>query len=89
MGDDTRSWLPPSAPLATSTDVPRPNDPPESAYFLSVNRNKRSMCIDFKTPQGLQIIHKLVRKSDVLVENFIPGSWIQPPGGNVSYFTSF
>jgi succinate--hydroxymethylglutarate CoA-transferase len=75
MGDDTRSWRPPSAPLPSSEDVPKPDDPPESAYFLSVNRNKRSICVDFKKPDGLDIVHKLVQQSDVLVENFIPGSF--------------
>lgn len=41
-GDDTRSWLPPFAPLSTNSTVPRPDLPPESAYFLQANRNKRS-----------------------------------------------
>jgi succinate--hydroxymethylglutarate CoA-transferase len=41
-GDDTRSWLPPFAPLSTDSTVPRPDLPPESAYFLQANRNKRS-----------------------------------------------
>jgi hypothetical protein len=47
--------------------------PPESAYFLAVNRNKRSITVNFKKPKGLEILHKLVAKADVLVENFIPG----------------
>ncbi|KAF8967071.1 CAIB/BAIF family enzyme [Flammula alnicola] len=47
--------------------------PPESAYFLAVNRNKRSMTVNFKTPEGLEIIRKLVKKSDILVENFVSG----------------
>lgn len=47
--------------------------PPESAYFLSVNRNKRSVTVDFKSPAGLEILHRLVKRSDILVENFIPG----------------
>lgn len=47
--------------------------PPESAYFLAVNRNKRSITVNFKAPEGLEIIQKLVERSDVLVENFIPG----------------
>ncbi|KAI0256608.1 CAIB/BAIF family enzyme [Lactifluus subvellereus] len=47
--------------------------PPESAYFLAVNRNKRSITVNFKEPKGLKILHKLVAKADVLVENFLPG----------------
>ncbi|KAA1469966.1 CoA-transferase family III [Dentipellis sp. KUC8613] len=70
-GDDTRSWNPPSAPL--KADDPAPHLPPESAYFLAVNRNKRSITVNFKDPAGLDILRKLVEKSDVLVENYIPG----------------
>ncbi|KAF7299253.1 CaiB/baiF CoA-transferase family protein C7orf10 [Mycena indigotica] len=69
-GDDTRSWSPPSAPLLESAP---PDSTPESAYFLAVNRNKRSMTCNFKDPAGLEIIHKLVARSDVLVENFVSG----------------
>jgi succinate--hydroxymethylglutarate CoA-transferase len=47
--------------------------PPESAYFLSVNRNKRSITVNFKTPEGLEIMERLVKRSDVLVENFVSG----------------
>lgn len=47
--------------------------PPESAYFLAVNRNKRSITVNFKKQRGLEILHKLVAKADVLVENFLPG----------------
>lgn len=49
------------------------NLPPESAYFLSANRNKRSVTVDFKSPAGLEILHRLIEQSDVLVENFISG----------------
>ena len=45
----------------------------ESAYFLSVNRNKKSVAINFRTEQGQKILKDLVQKSDVLVENFVPG----------------
>jgi crotonobetainyl-CoA:carnitine CoA-transferase CaiB-like acyl-CoA transferase len=45
----------------------------ESAYFLSVNRNKRSIIIDFKKEEGLRLIKQMVTKADVLVENYIPG----------------
>lgn len=74
QGDDTRSWMPPSAPLKSKGDnVPLPNERPESAYFLSVNRNKRAICVNFKEEKGLEIMHKLVKEADVLVENYIPG----------------
>ncbi len=66
-GDDTRSWGP---PFAVPLDE---NEVKESAYFLGVNRNKRSITVNFKTEQGLEIIKKLARRSDVLIENFIPG----------------
>jgi crotonobetainyl-CoA:carnitine CoA-transferase CaiB-like acyl-CoA transferase len=60
-GDETRGWGPPF--LGN-----------ESAYYLCVNRNKRSIVVDFKTEDGLSIIRELVKKSDVLVENFRPGT---------------
>ena len=66
-GDDTRLWGP---PFAKAQD---PKDSNESAYFLGVNRNKKSMTLDFKDPKGLEIVQKLVQGSDVLVENFVPG----------------
>ena len=40
---------------------------------MAANRNKRSITVNFKKPEGIDIIHRLVRTSDVLVENFIPG----------------
>ncbi|KAJ3514196.1 hypothetical protein NLJ89_g2511 [Agrocybe chaxingu] len=72
-GDDTRSWHPPSAPTLPSAPKASARLPPESAYFLAVNRNKRSMTVNFKDPEGLEIVRKLVAKSDVLVENFVSG----------------
>ncbi|KAJ3935122.1 MAG: CAIB/BAIF family enzyme [Lentinula lateritia] len=78
-GDDTRSWNPPSAPLlpqsSSSSSLPERAHslPPESAYFLSSNRNKRSITVNFKDPAGLEIVHKLIEQADVLVENYIPG----------------
>jgi glutaryl-CoA transferase len=60
-GDETRSWGPPFAGS-------------ESAYYLCVNRNKRSIVVNFKTEEGRTIIHELVKQSDVLVENFRPGT---------------
>ncbi|KAI0801983.1 CAIB/BAIF family enzyme [Irpex lacteus] len=70
-GDDTRSWSPPSAPQIP--DAPASHLPAESAYFLAVNRNKRSLTVNFKKPEGLAVLHKLIAQSDILVENFISG----------------
>ena len=53
--------------------APASDKPPESAYFLAVNRNKRSITVNFKQPEGLQIVHKLIEDADVLVENYISG----------------
>jgi formyl-CoA transferase len=58
LGDDTRHWGPPFAQGG------------ESAYFLCVNRNKRSMTLNLKSDQGIQILKELIKQSDVLVENF-------------------
>ncbi len=58
LGDDTRHWGPPFARGG------------ESAYFLCVNRNKRSLTLNLKSEQGLQIIKQLIQHSDILVENF-------------------
>jgi crotonobetainyl-CoA:carnitine CoA-transferase CaiB-like acyl-CoA transferase len=64
-GDDTRSWGPPWA------DGPQGR---ESAYYLSVNRNKRSLCADLKSAEGSALIRELAREADVVVENFAPGT---------------
>ncbi|KJA17482.1 hypothetical protein HYPSUDRAFT_46442 [Hypholoma sublateritium FD-334 SS-4] len=72
-GDDTRSWSPPSAPLVSTAPGASRHLPPESAYYLAVNRNKRSITVNFKSLEGLEIIRKLVAKSDILVENFVSG----------------
>ena len=60
-GDDTRAWGPPS-------------QGGEAAYFLSINRNKRSLAVDLKSPEGRAAVWKLALKADVLVENFRPGT---------------
>ncbi|CAE6456502.1 CaiB/baiF CoA-transferase family protein C7orf10 homolog [Rhizoctonia solani AG-1 IB] len=72
-GDDTRSWSPPSAPLLDGQPQNAAHLPPESAYFLAANRNKRSITVNFKDPRGLEVVYDLIRKADVLVENFISG----------------
>jgi crotonobetainyl-CoA:carnitine CoA-transferase CaiB-like acyl-CoA transferase len=63
-GDDTRSWGPPY--LGSG-------DNRESAYFLSANRGKESIAIDFKDPRGQAVILQLARKADILIENYKPG----------------
>src|SRR4051812_44217530 len=60
-GDETRAWGPPFVG-------------PYSAYYLSCNRNKRGLAIDLSTEDGLSLFHDLVRRSDVLLENFRAGS---------------
>src|SRR3979409_895780 len=67
------SWNPPAAPLLDTAPRETSHLPPESAYFLSVNRNKRSVTVDFKSPTGLEILRRMIKQSDVLVENFISG----------------
>ncbi|XP_048195385.1 succinate--hydroxymethylglutarate CoA-transferase isoform X5 [Perognathus longimembris pacificus] len=60
IGDDTRTWGPPFVQT-------------ESTYFLSVNRNKKSIAVNIKDPQGVKIIKELAAVCDVFVENYIPG----------------
>jgi crotonobetainyl-CoA:carnitine CoA-transferase CaiB-like acyl-CoA transferase len=60
-GDDTREWAP-------------PYQGDQSAYFLSVNRNKRGVAVDLKTEQGRDIALRLADRADVLMENFRPGT---------------
>jgi crotonobetainyl-CoA:carnitine CoA-transferase CaiB-like acyl-CoA transferase len=66
-GDDTRAWGPPYLQDGCGSDTP------ESAYYLSVNRNKRSLTLDLGKPQGQDLIRRLAERSDVLVENFKVG----------------
>lgn len=66
-GDDTRKWGP---PFMTRKDAEETN---ESAYYLSCNRNKRSITIDFTKSEGQAIVRKFLSKSDVLIENFKVG----------------
>ncbi len=66
-GDDTRKWGPPYILDAEG------NLTNESAYYLSANRNKRSIAIDMATEEGRALIHQLLKKTDVLVENYKVG----------------
>ena len=68
-GDDTRPWGPPFLPLAPG-DSGKARD---SAYYLSANRNKRSIAIDMGRPEGAALIRRLAEKADVVVENFKVG----------------
>ena len=61
VGDGTRQWGPPWVGS-------------ESAYFLSVNRGKKSVTLDLKRPEGRDLVRRLARRSDVLIENFKPGT---------------
>ncbi|MGH8875178.1 MAG: CaiB/BaiF CoA transferase family protein, partial [Acidimicrobiia bacterium] len=61
-GDDTRAWGPPYAPDG------------QSSYYLSVNRNKRSMALDLGSPDGREVARRLAIEADVLVENFKQGT---------------
>ncbi|KAG0049890.1 hypothetical protein BGZ83_005265 [Gryganskiella cystojenkinii] len=70
-GDDTRAWGPPFAINVVDKDEEDPVH--ESAYFLSVNRNKKSITVNIRSEQGKQLIHDMVKKVDVLVENYVPG----------------
>ncbi len=67
-GDDTRAWGPPFLGGDDTTDPTQ-----ESAYFLSTNRNKRSLTLNLKAASGLAILRKLIASADALVENFAPG----------------
>jgi len=60
-GDDTRGWGPPFAGG-------------ESAYFLSINRNKRSLTLDLKSKRAVELLRQLVKVADVVIENFRPGT---------------
>ncbi|KAF6739256.1 Succinate--hydroxymethylglutarate CoA-transferase [Oryzias melastigma] len=60
VGDDTRAWGPPFVGS-------------ESVYFLSINRNKKSLAVDLKNPRGAEVVRELAGVCDVLVENYLPG----------------
>ncbi|NKL75860.1 CaiB/BaiF CoA transferase family protein [Rhizobium leguminosarum] len=67
IGDDTRSWGPPFVPDADGGDSDL------SAYFLSANRNKRSIAIDLASDEGVALVERLAAVSDVVIENYKPG----------------
>ncbi|MDN5931431.1 MAG: CoA transferase [Pseudonocardia sp.] len=61
LGDDTRTWTPPVSEDGTAT------------YYLSINRNKRSIVLDLRDAEDLALAHRLAARADVLIENFKPG----------------
>jgi crotonobetainyl-CoA:carnitine CoA-transferase CaiB-like acyl-CoA transferase len=61
VGDNARAWGPPF-------------QGGESSYFLSVNRNKRSLALNLRDQRGVEVLRRLVAWSDVLLENFVPGT---------------
>ncbi len=62
QGDETRGWGPPFDAEG------------ESAYFLSVNRNKKSLAADLRSPQDLALVLGLLSEADIAIDNFLPGS---------------
>jgi crotonobetainyl-CoA:carnitine CoA-transferase CaiB-like acyl-CoA transferase len=60
-GDDTRTWVPPTSEDGTAT------------YYLSINRNKRSIVLDLADPADLDVARRLAARADVMIENFKPG----------------
>ena len=60
-GDDTRAWTPPDKDGI-------------STYFMSINRNKRSIVLDFRDPDDAALVHELFRRADIAIENFKPGA---------------
>ena len=67
QGDDTRKWGPPYVQDADG------NDTDTSAYYLSSNRNKRSLTLDIASAEGQRLARELIRESDIVVENFKAG----------------
>ena len=65
-GDDTRSWGPPFIKDEAGADA-------EAAYYLCANRNKRSVAINMRSDEGLEILHELAAQSDVVIENYKTG----------------
>jgi formyl-CoA transferase len=61
-GDETRGWMPPEIKGV-------------SAYYLTINRNKRSITLDLKHPDGRLALERLIERADVVVENFSPGTF--------------
>jgi crotonobetainyl-CoA:carnitine CoA-transferase CaiB-like acyl-CoA transferase len=67
VGDDTRAWGPPFLKDAAGENTS------EAAYYLSANRNKQSVTVDFTQPEGQRLVRELAMQSDILLENFKVG----------------
>lgn len=67
VGDETRTWGPPFVEDAEG------NETTESGYYLSANRNKRSVTLDLSRPEGVALVKRLLEHADVLIENFKVG----------------
>ena len=63
-GDETRIWMPPQKDGV-------------STYYLSINRNKKSMVLDFKDPDDVAVAHELFRRADIVIENYKPGGLVK------------
>jgi crotonobetainyl-CoA:carnitine CoA-transferase CaiB-like acyl-CoA transferase len=79
-GDGTRLWGPPYAGAAEPGRAYPPDDPRsdpayagESTYYLAINRNKRDIRLDLRSPAGTEVLRRILVRSDVLVENYRPG----------------
>jgi crotonobetainyl-CoA:carnitine CoA-transferase CaiB-like acyl-CoA transferase len=59
-GDDTRTWMPPEKHGVAT-------------YYMSINRNKQSIVLDFQNPDDIAVVHELFRRADIVIENFKPG----------------
>ncbi|MBI1208399.1 MAG: CoA transferase [Azospirillum sp.] len=68
QGDDTRAWGPPYLKDGEGSDTT------ESAYYLSANRNKRSLTLDFTKPEGQALARRMIAEADVLIENYKVGT---------------
>ena len=68
LGDESRGWGPPFV------GAPYGPYPGESAYFIAVNRNKRSVAVNLKSAEGQEIVRRLARSADAFVENFRTGA---------------
>ncbi len=60
QGDDTRNWMPPDRDGVAT-------------YYMAINRNKRSITLDFNDSEDLRLAHELAARADVFIENFKPG----------------
>ena len=68
VGDDTRTWAPPYVPAADGTPSR------ETGYYFAVNRGKKSVTVDISRRSGQRLLRRLAMESDVLIENFKPGT---------------